>query len=60
MCALHWIVAHPEDVRTLLCHEPPLVTLLEDREMAIKVNADIVETYHRDGYGRRWRSSSSS
>ena len=51
MCALHWIVAHPEDVRTLVCHEPPLVTLLEDREMAIKVNADIVDTYHRDGYG---------
>jgi pimeloyl-ACP methyl ester carboxylesterase len=51
MCALHWVVAHPEDVRTLVAHEPPLVTLLEDREMAIKVNADIVETYQRDGFG---------
>jgi hypothetical protein len=36
---------------TRLSHEPPLVTLLEDREMAIKVNADIVDTYHRDGFG---------
>ena len=51
MCALHWVVAHPEDVRTLVSHEPPLVALLEDREMAIKVNADIVDTYQREGYG---------
>jgi hypothetical protein len=51
MCALHWVVAHPQDVHTLVSHEPPLVTLLEDREMAIKVNADIVETYQRDGFG---------
>ena len=51
MCALHWVVAHPEDVHTLVSHEPPLVTLLEDREMAIRVNADIVDTYHRDGFG---------
>jgi hypothetical protein len=28
-----------------------LVALLEDREMAIKVNADIVDTYQREGYG---------
>lgn len=51
MCALHWVVAHPEDVRTLVAHEPPLVALLEDRETAINVIADIVETYHRAGYG---------
>ena len=51
MCALHWIVAHPQDVHTLVSHEPPLVTLLEDREMAIRVNADIVDTYQRDGFG---------
>ncbi|MGB9183700.1 MAG: alpha/beta fold hydrolase [Solirubrobacteraceae bacterium] len=51
MCALHWVVAHPEDVHTLVSHEPPLVTLLEDREIAIKANADIVATYRRDGFG---------
>jgi pimeloyl-ACP methyl ester carboxylesterase len=51
MCALHWVLAHPEDVRTLVAHEPPLVALLEDREMAIKVSADIVDTYQREGYG---------
>ena len=51
MCALHWVVAHPDDVRTLVAHEPPLAALLEDSEMAIKVNADIVDTYQREGYG---------
>lgn len=51
MCALHWVVAHPEDCHTLVSHEPSLVTLLEDGEVAIKVNADIVDTYQRDGFG---------
>ena len=51
MCALHWVVAHPEEVRTLVAHEPPLLALLDDSEMAIKANADIVETYQRDGFG---------
>jgi pimeloyl-ACP methyl ester carboxylesterase len=51
MCALHWVVAHPEDVHTLVSHEPPVVTLLEDREIAIRVNADIVATYQRNGFG---------
>lgn len=49
--ALSWIVDHPGDVRTLVAHEPPLVTLLEDRETALKVNADILDTYQQRGYG---------
>jgi hypothetical protein len=44
------VVAHPEDVRMLVAHDPPLVALLEDRETAIRVIADIVKTYHRAGY----------
>jgi pimeloyl-ACP methyl ester carboxylesterase len=51
MCGLHWVVAHPEDVRTFVSHEPPVVTLLEDAQMAMKSNADIVDTYQRDGFG---------
>lgn len=51
MCALHWVVTHPEDVHTLVSHEPPLVTLLEDRDITVRVNADIAETYQRHGYG---------
>ena len=51
MCGLHWVVAHPEDVRTFVSHEPPVITLLEDSQMAIKVQADIVATYQREGFG---------
>ncbi len=51
MCGLHWVVAHPEDVRTFVSHEPPVITLLEDSQMATKVNADIVDTYQREGFG---------
>jgi pimeloyl-ACP methyl ester carboxylesterase len=51
MCALHWAVAHPADVRTLVAHEPPLFALLEDRKTALAVTADIVQTYQRAGYG---------
>src|SRR4029453_13959365 len=51
MCGLHWVVAHPEDVRTFVSHEPPVITLLEDSEMAMKVTADIVDPYRRAGLG---------
>jgi hypothetical protein len=51
MCGLHWVVAHPDDVHTFVAHEPPLITLLEDRDMAIRVNADIVATYEQRGFG---------
>jgi pimeloyl-ACP methyl ester carboxylesterase len=49
--ALHWVTAFPDDVHTLVSHEPPLSTILEDREMAQRVNEDIVATYQRDGFG---------
>jgi pimeloyl-ACP methyl ester carboxylesterase len=49
--ALHWIVRFPRDVRTLVAHEPPLSTILEDRDMALRVSEDIVATYQREGYG---------
>ena len=51
MCGLHWVVAHPEDVRTFVAHEPPVFMLLEDGQMAMKISADIVDTYQRDGFG---------
>ena len=51
MCGLHWVVAHPEDVRTFVSHEPPVITLLEDSQMVIKVQANIVDSYQREGFG---------
>jgi pimeloyl-ACP methyl ester carboxylesterase len=49
--ALPWAVGHPDEVRTLVAHEPPLATLLEDSEMLHRVSADIVNTYLRSGFG---------
>jgi pimeloyl-ACP methyl ester carboxylesterase len=49
--SLEWVTRHPEDVRTVVAHEPPLTALLEDRDTAMKVSADIVDTYQRRGYG---------
>lgn len=51
MVALPWAVDHPEDLRTLVAHEPPLTLLLEDAEIAQQAMDDIAETYRRDGFG---------
>ena len=49
--ALALVARHPEDVRTLVAHEPPAAALLPDREQALAVCRDIHETYLRDGLG---------
>jgi hypothetical protein len=38
-------------VRTLVAHEPPVVTVLPDRVPALAATADIRATYDRDGLG---------
>jgi len=45
------VTQHPEDVRRLIAHGPPLATVLPDREEALAVTEDIHETYERDGLG---------
>jgi pimeloyl-ACP methyl ester carboxylesterase len=45
------VTRHPEGVRTLVAHEPPLATVIPDREKALAVTEDIHETYERDGFG---------
>ncbi|MCV2489309.1 alpha/beta hydrolase [Geodermatophilus sp. YIM 151500] len=49
--ALALVARHPEQVRTLVAHEPPAAALLPDREAALAVARDIHETYRRDGLG---------
>ena len=49
--ALALVAKHPEDVRTLVAHEPPLGAILPDREAALAATRDIRETYLRDGVG---------
>ena len=49
--ALALVAAHPEDVRTLVAHEPPAAGLVPDREFALAANKDIADTYQRSGFG---------
>jgi pimeloyl-ACP methyl ester carboxylesterase len=49
--ALALVARHPEDVRTLVAHEPPLAAILPDREGALAVTEAISETYKRSGFG---------
>jgi pimeloyl-ACP methyl ester carboxylesterase len=45
------IARHPEQVRTLVAHEPPAAQALPDREQALAATTGIHETYERDGFG---------
>lgn len=49
--ALALVARHPEQVRTLVAHEPPAAQTLPDREQALAAVADIRRTYERDGFG---------
>ncbi len=43
--------AHPEQVRVLVAHEPPVVRMLPDAEQALASARDIYDTYRADGAG---------
>ena len=49
--ALALVSKHPEDVRTLVAHEPPLASVLPDREHALAAARAVHETYQRSGWG---------
>jgi pimeloyl-ACP methyl ester carboxylesterase len=49
--ALVLVTRHPEQVRTLVAHEPPAAPNLPDREQALAAIADIRRTYLRVGVG---------
>lgn len=49
--ALALVARHPEQVRTLVAHEPPLASLLPDREAALAACRAIHDTYRRRGWG---------
>lgn len=50
--ALAWVAEHGEQVRTLVAHEPPLATVLPDREALTSAIEDMHQTYRRDGMGQ--------
>jgi pimeloyl-ACP methyl ester carboxylesterase len=49
--ALAWVARHGEDVRTLVAHEPPLATVLPDREALTAAIEEMHRTYQSDGTG---------
>jgi pimeloyl-ACP methyl ester carboxylesterase len=49
--ALALVSKHPEDARTLVAHEPPLASILPDREHALAATRAVQETYQRSGWG---------
>jgi pimeloyl-ACP methyl ester carboxylesterase len=49
--ALALVAKHPEQVRTLVAHEPPLASILPDREGAMAATQAIADTYQRSGFG---------
>lgn len=51
MNALVLAAQHPEDVRTLVAHEPPIADILPDRDAALAASRAVHETYLRDGFG---------
>jgi len=49
--ALALVAWHPEQVRTLVAHEPPLAALLPDREGALAAARAVHDTYLQGGFG---------
>jgi pimeloyl-ACP methyl ester carboxylesterase len=49
--ALELAVRHPEQVRVVVAHEPPIFELLPDRDRFHKVWADVEAAYASDGVG---------
>ena len=45
------VARRPDLVRRLVAHEPPLASLVPDREAALAACEDICQTYQRDGMG---------
>jgi pimeloyl-ACP methyl ester carboxylesterase len=49
--ALALVANHPEQVATLVAHEPPAAQLIPDRKEALAAARDIHDTYQREGMG---------
>jgi pimeloyl-ACP methyl ester carboxylesterase len=49
--ALALVARHPEQVRTLVAHEPPAGQVLPDHDQVLAACVDIRETYEREGFG---------
>jgi pimeloyl-ACP methyl ester carboxylesterase len=48
---LAFVAKHPDQIRTLVAHEPPLASILPDREYALAACRAVHDTYERSGFG---------
>ncbi len=49
--ALAWAARHPGDLRTVVAHEPPILTVLPDAEAALAAERAVQATYRARGWG---------
>jgi pimeloyl-ACP methyl ester carboxylesterase len=49
--ALALVAAFPDDVTTLVAHEPPLIPVLPDADRAERALADVRDAYENNGFG---------
>lgn len=49
--ALALIAKYPNDIRTVVAHEPPLASIVPDREQALAANRAIYDAYQAKGAG---------
>ena len=49
--ALELVSKHRKDVRTLVAHEPPIASILDDREPALTACRAVYDTYQQRGWG---------
>ena len=48
------VTRHPDRVRTLIAHEPPLTELVPEAEQQRAAVEEIIETFHQDGPAAAW------
>src|SRR5437016_6101257 len=51
VAAFALVAAHPDDVTTLVAHEPPLIPVLPDAAAAERARAGVRDTYEAKGWG---------
>ncbi|MEU3056463.1 alpha/beta fold hydrolase [Streptomyces griseus] len=51
VAALALVARHPDDVTTLVAHEPPLVTITPDGPAAVRARAGVRDAYDKRGWG---------
>ncbi|MGY5004097.1 alpha/beta fold hydrolase [Streptomyces griseus] len=49
--ALALVARHPDDVTTLVAHEPPLITITPDGPAAVRARAGVRDAYEQRGWG---------